>query len=149
LEETVHTSVEELLHNYGTPILRYAYSFMKNQSDAEDIVQETFLQYIRKAPDFENEQHEKLWLFKVAGNLCRNQLSYNNRHSSDELKEELIAEDREDLSFVWEAVEKLPENERSAIHLFYQEQMTTAEIAEVLGAREGTVRSGLREEGRS
>jgi RNA polymerase sigma-70 factor (ECF subfamily) len=40
-------------------------------------------------------------------------------------------------------VNELPENYRAVIHLFYQEQMTTAEIAEVLGANEGTVRSWL------
>lgn len=100
LEETVKTPVEKLLHDYGTSILRYAYSFLKNESDAEDIVQETFLQYLRKAPDFENEQHEKAWLFRVAGNLCRNQLSYSSRHATDELNEQLVAEERQDLSFV-------------------------------------------------
>jgi RNA polymerase sigma-70 factor (ECF subfamily) len=116
---------------------------LRNESDAENIVQDTFLQYIRKAPDFENEKHEKAWLFRVAGNLCRNELSYSKRHQSDELNEQLVAEERQDLGFVWEAVEELPENYRSAIHLFYQEEMTTAEIAEVLEVSEGTVRSWL------
>ena len=139
----MRTPVETLLHDYGSSIYRYAYSFLRNEDDAENIVQDTFLQYIRKAPDFENEQHEKAWLFKVAGNFCRNQLSYYKRHETDELNEQLVAEHREDLSFVWEAVEQLPENYRSVIHLFYQDAMTTAEIAEILGANEGTVRSWL------
>ena len=54
-----------------------------------------------------------------------------------------MAEDREDLSFVWEAVKELPEKYREVIHLFYEEGLSTAEIAQILGRKEATVRSDL------
>ena len=56
---------------------------------------------------------------------------------------ELISEERENLSFVWEAVKKLPVNEREAVHLFYIEKCKISEIAKLLGRKEGTVSSDL------
>ncbi|MGN1250240.1 MAG: RNA polymerase sigma factor [Candidatus Spyradocola sp.] len=63
---------------------------------------------------------------------------------TDELNEELAAEQREDLSFVWQAVKLLPQNYREVIHLYHHEGLSTAQIAQVLGRNESTVRSDLR-----
>ena len=57
--------------------------------------------------------------------------------------EELAAEQRQDLAFVWEAVSKLPERYRQAMHLFYHEGYASREIAHILGRNEATVRSDL------
>ena len=65
-------------------------------------------------------------------------------YSIYELNEELVAEEREDLRFVWEAVKGLPDTQREVIHLFYQEGYKTAEIAEILGRKEATIRSDLK-----
>ncbi len=110
-----------LLDKYGNNILRVAYSYLHNMSDAEDILQDTLIQYIRKAPEFENENHEKAWLLTVAGNLSKNKIEYLNIRKADELSEELVAENKEDLAFVWDAVKQLPEKYREVVHLFYQE----------------------------
>lgn len=80
----------------------------------------------------------------MAANLSKNRMDYNKIRIADELKEELIAEEQEDLSFVWEAVKALPEKQREAVHLFYYEGYATAEIGKMLGRREATVRSDLR-----
>ena len=61
-----------------------------------------------------------------------------------ELNEELAAQNREDLSFVWDAVKQLPVPYREVIHLFYQEGYPTVQIAEILKRKESTVRSDLR-----
>lgn len=136
-------SAERALDSHGNAILRLAYSYLHNMSDAEDILQETLIRYIEKAPRFESAEHEKAWLLRVAANLSKNRLKYNRVRDSDELNEELIAEDREDLSFVWEAVKALPANCREAIHLFYYEGCSTALIAKLTGRKESTVRSDL------
>lgn len=60
------------------------------------------------------------------------------------MNEELAAEEKPDLSFVWEAVKELPESQREAIHLFYEEGYQTAEIADILRRKEATVRSDLK-----
>ena len=56
----------------------------------------------------------------------------------------MAAEEREDLSFVWDAVKMLPVTYREVIHLYYEEGYATAEIAKLLGRKEATVRSDLR-----
>lgn len=81
---------------------------------------------------------------RVAGNLSKNRLDYNARRSTDELKEELAAQGREDLSFVWEAVKQLPQEQRACIHLFYYEGYPTRDVARMLGRKESTIRSDLR-----
>ena len=99
---------------------------------------------LRTAPVLESPRHEKALLLRVAANLSKNRLNYNRLRETDELSDTLAAEQREDLSFVWEAVKSLPEHARAAIHLFYHEGCSTAEIASILDRKESTVRSDLR-----
>ena len=134
---------EHLLDAWGDHVLRCAYSYLHNRSDAEEILQETLIRYLRTAPALTTPEHEKAWLLRVCANLSKNRLRYNELRRTDELKDELLAENREDLSFVWEAVGQLPERSREVIHLFYYEGCTTGEIAEILGRKEATVRSDL------
>ena len=141
--EQINRKAELLLQSYGNGILRLAYSYLHNISDAEEILQDTLIQYLKSEPVFENEAHEKAWLFRVAGNLSKNRISYNKVRSADELNEALVAEQREDLSFVWEAVKALPVKYREVIHLFYYEGLSTGQIAAVLKQNESTVRSRL------
>lgn len=70
------------------------------------------LRYLQTAPTFENNHHKKAWLLHVAANLCKNKLSYNKIRNTDELEEDLIANEREDLTFVWDAIKKLPNKYR-------------------------------------
>lgn len=84
------------------------------------------------------------WLLRVTANLSKNRIDYNKVREADELAEELVAEEREDLSFVWEAVKGLTEAQREVIHLFYQEGYPTAEIGKILDMKEATVRSHLK-----
>ena len=139
----VDSTAERMLNDYGNSILRLAYSYLHNIEDAEEVVQDTLLQYIKEPPVFTDHVHEKAWCLRVAGNLAKNRIKYNKVRDADELNDELMAEDREDLSFVWEAVKSLPEKYREEIHLFYHEGYSTAEIAEILGRNESTVRSHL------
>jgi RNA polymerase sigma-70 factor (ECF subfamily) len=134
----------QLIDLYGDKVLRLAYSYLHNMSDAEDILQDTLIQYIKAAPTFESSEHEKAWVLRVAANISKNKIKYNKYRETDELMEELVSEDREDLSFVWEAVKELPDKYREVIHLFYEEGLSTAQIAKVLARRESTVRSDLK-----
>lgn len=135
---------EMILTRFGDSILRYAYTYLHNMSDAEEVLQDTLVQFLKTAPEFESENHEKAWLLRVAANLSKNRIRYNKLRETDELNDELVAEEREDLSFVWEAVKSLPVKYREVIHLFYHEGYQTAQFAKVLGRNESTVRSDLR-----
>ncbi len=140
----VSLRASEILDKYGNSVLRVAYTYLHNMSDAEDILQDTLIQFLKSAPSFENEGHEKAWLLTVASNLSKNKLTYLKIRQTDELSEELVSEEKEDLKYVWEAVKKLPVKNREVIHLFYQEGYSTKEIADILKRREATVRSDLK-----
>lgn len=142
--EKVNQRATALLDQYGEHILRLAYSYLHNQSDAEDILQDTLIQYLRTSPTLESPAHEKAWLLRVAGNLSKNLLRAQGYRQADQLEETLVAQEREDLSYVWEAVKALPVPYREAIHLFYYEGYSTAQIAQILDQKESTVRSRLK-----
>ena len=148
--EEIEAVAEEVLSTLGDSILRLAFSYLHNREDAEDILQETMIKLVTQMPAFENEKHRKAWLMTVAANLSKNRIEYNRVRDTAELNEELAGaeeEDRnvsDDLSEIWKAVEQLPVNQREAIHLFYQEGYKTAEIAEITGRAEATVRSDLK-----
>ena len=144
VQGNVALQAERILKEQGNVILRCAYSYLHNMSDAEEILQDTLLQYMKTEPAFQNSQHEKAWLLTVAANLSKNRIKYHRLRETDELKEELASEQREDLSFVWEVVKNLPQTQREVIHLFYQEGFSTKEIAEILQRKEATVRTDLR-----
>ena len=146
--ERIERETVEIMDQLGNAILRLAYSYLHNMEDAEDILQETLIKFVTTKPVFENEKHRKAWLLTVAANLAKNRIEYNRVRSSEELNEEIAGaapeEEEDDLSYVWEAVKKLPDNQREVIHLFYQEGYKTAEIANILGRKEATIRSDLK-----
>ncbi len=141
--EQINAQAERLLEQHGNSVLRLAYSYLHNMDDAEEILQESLIRFLKTAPRLENERHERAWLLQVAGNLSKNRIAYNRLRAADQLEESLAADQREDLSFVWEAVKALPTADREVIHLFYYEGFSTAEIARILGQKETTVRSRL------
>ena len=142
-QDDVSARAAQILDAHGNAILRYAYSYLHNMADAEEVLQDTLVQFLKTAPRFESEAHEKAWLLRVAGNLSKNRLAYNAVRAADELNDELVAENRDDLSFVWQAVRDLPEKYRAPVHLFYHEGYSTRQIAKILQRGEATVRSDL------
>lgn len=139
----INQQAEVLLNEYGNAILRLAYSYLHQMSDAEDVLQDTIIQYLKTNPSFKNPNHEKAWLMRVAINLSKNKIVYNRKRETVEIDEDLFVEEETDLKFVWDAVKSLPSKYSEVIHLFYQEGYSTAEIAEILSKNEATVRSLL------
>ncbi len=142
--EDANLRLKRYVEDYSTSILRMAYTYLHNIQDSEEVVQDTLVKLIEKAPVFENKNHEKAYILKVASNLSKNRITYNKLRDTDELKEEFTKTGVEDLSFVWDAVRSLPEKYRAVIHLFYHENYSTAEIADILEKKESTVRSYLK-----
>ncbi len=141
--KAINERAGQVIDIYGDKVLRLAYSYVHNMSDAEDILQDTLIQYMKAAPAFESDEHEKAWILRVAANISKNKIKYNKYRETDELMEELVAGEEEDLSFVWDAVKELPEKYREVIHLFYEERLSTSEISKILDRKEATVRSDL------
>ena len=136
--------LRSILDKHGNRILRLAYSYVHNMEDSEEILQDVLIKLLNSAPVFESSEHEKAWILRVTANLSKNRIEYNKLRDTDELNEELVAEKKEDLSFIWEAVRSLPENYREVIHLFYEEGYSTDEIADLLGESGANIRTRLK-----
>lgn len=138
-EEAAH-----LVERYGTMVYRLAYARTGSREDAEDITQETFLRLVRAAPDFREEEHCKAWLLRVAAN-CAGDLHrspWRRRVVPLEEAGEMSAPELES-GDMGEVLLALPEDYRVVVHLYYYEEMSTEEIAHVLGKRKGSIRTRL------
>lgn len=131
-----------VLDDYGDTILRLAYSYLKNRADAEDVLQDTLIQYMTRAPKFESREHEKAWLLRVCINRCKNLLLTPWRQRREELNGDEPCFQSEDTG-VLEAVAALPVKYREVIHLFYMEGYSTRELSILLGRSEESVRKQL------
>ncbi|MDR3596230.1 sigma-70 family RNA polymerase sigma factor [Clostridium sp.] len=134
--------ISQDLDCYGNMLLRLAYSYMKNIYDAEDVVQEVFVQLLKNIEIFEGNDHKKHWLICVARNICKNKLksAWFKRHV--ELTEMPYYDEYKD-SNVLNKVMQLPLKYREIIYLYYYEDYTTVEIASIIDKKETTVRSLL------
>lgn len=137
--------VQELIERYQNNLYAVAFSVCKNAEDAEDVVQDTFIQYHSGKKEFENEQHIRAWLIRVAINKAKNvnhTFWRQNKLSLEDYMETLTFETPE-AENLFETVMKLPKKHRIVIHLFYYEDYTIREIADILKISEGNVKVRL------
>lgn len=141
----VNNDLDSLFVTYGDMIYRLALVRTRSAADAEDVVQEVFLRCLKNNPRFESAEHQKAWLLKVTVNCSKTLLgSAFRRHAvSEDAAGELTSENRESDPDVYDAVLKLPEKYRTAIHLFYYEDYSVKEIALLMRTTESTVKSWL------
>ena len=138
-------ALNELVDKYKNNLYAVAFNILKNPDDAEDAVQDTFVQYFSNRKEFETEEHVKAWLIRVAINKAKNinnSFWRRNKVTLDETMETLAYETEESKDLV-ETVMKLPEKYRIAIHLFYFEDYTGKEISEILKTSESNVKVRL------
>ena len=138
-------SVQELFEKYQNNLYIIAFQICKNTEDAKDVVQDTFLQYYSLKKEFDNEQHIRAWLIRVAINKAKNincAFWRRNKMSIEDYIETLVFETPESEE-LFETVMNLPEKYRIVIHLFYYEDYTIHEIAEILKLSESNVKVRL------
>lgn len=143
-------SFDGVMRKYADMVYRLAYSRTGNPTDAEDVVQDVFLRYIRADKIYNDEEHRKAWLIKITVNCSKSLITtaWNRRRSAQEQDENRGENDKrfseiETKSEVYRAVLELPVKYRTVIHLFYYEDMTVAQIAKATGAGESAVKSQL------
>ena len=137
--------VQELVEVYKDNIYAAAFSICKNAADAEDVVQDTFLQYYLSKKQFDDEKHVRYWILRVAINKAKNiQLSFRRKNETtlEEYIETLTFETPESRDLFAEVM-KLPEKYRVVIHLFYYEDYSVKEIAKILRTTESSVKVRL------
>ncbi len=133
-----------------------AFSLLKNEADAEDVVQDTFVTLIESYDTIEDKTKVTAWLKKIAANKCLNRLARTKTDAvEDEFFEDVeavpedflpdtIVESADMRRIIMDIISKsLSEEIRRTLILFYFDEMSTKEIAEALGVPEGTVRRRL------
>ena len=135
-------SVDEILETYGKMVYRLAYARTKSRYDADDVMQEVFLRYIRCGQTFADEGHRRAWLIRATINCSKTLLSSAWFRRTSPLEDTLTTE-LEEKSEVYYAVMALPVKYRTVIHLYYYEDLPIAEISALLKTKETTVKSQL------
>jgi len=134
-----------IVNQYADIVYRVALSYSKSSHDAEDVVQSTFMKLLIKEVSFQDEDHIRKWLIRVAVNACKDLHMSFWRRNVDSIEEmqsepEFTTEER---SSLYDTVMELPVKYRIVIHLFYYEGYSAKEIAGLLHIREATVRTRL------
>jgi RNA polymerase sigma-70 factor (ECF subfamily) len=144
----------ELVDRYKQPVMNLVYRMLHDLTEAEDIAQNVFVQVHRSAHRYEVSAKFSTWLFTIARNLCLNELRRRSRHPAESMdaphsdgEDQPVPqfEDTRQTSApdsllqgelerkIEEAIAALPENQRIALLLCRQDDLSYEQIAEVLG----------------
>jgi len=139
----MNKSIETIMNEYGNMLFRISFTMLGNSFDAEDAVQETFIRYMNKSPEFQSSEHEKAWLIRVVTNKCRDILRFRFKNNSlvmETLKEcEIEEKDERIIS----ALFSLPEKFKTVLYLYYVEEYTVNEIASIIEKTPSAVKMRL------
>lgn len=136
---------EQIVRTYADMIYRIACRYVKNPTDADDVFSEVFLSYFKKERVFESEEHRKAWLIRVTINCAKDLLG--KRVQWTEYNEELVGEqtaaDKDDYMDLYAAIERLSPEYREVIKLYYLDDLSVKQIAQILDKNENTVKTHL------
>lgn len=130
------------LAQYGDTVYRLAFAYTRNRADADDVFQEVFLRYFRRAPAFETEEHRKAWLLRVTINRAKSCQSRRVLRGPPQAEGAVPFSAQASME-LHEALSKLAPKYRTVIHLFYYEGYTAEEIGALLRRKPATVRTQL------
>ena len=135
--------IETLISQYGDMLFRLCLIMLKNESDAEDAIQETYIKYFQKAPLFDSKEYQKAWLIRVATNKCRDMLRFRVRHPQidDEDISKFIPDSSD--SGILEALTMVPEKFRLVLTLYYIEEYRIEDIANIIERSSSAVKMRL------
>jgi len=144
---TVEQKIEAAVREHAQLVFKICYAVVRNHHDAEDATQEVFLRVWRNAPRLEEIKDLRSWIARIAWNVA---IDRKRRHPEQQMDEHFEVSQRaraEDevisgqmLMLLERAIARLPRKEREALILASVEEMSAAEIAQVLGTSEATVR---------
>jgi RNA polymerase sigma-70 factor (ECF subfamily) len=155
-ERAEEAALTGLVGQYSATLYRVAYSVLRNAADAEDAVQEAFLRVLRHRSQLAEVRDPRVWLIRIAWNVVLDRKRrMKTRPETDDVAElarvlpaaGLSAAERVSAAqyhaHVLACVERLPSKERQVMLLSAFEELTSGEIASVVGITESSVRSRL------
>ena len=133
------------MRTYADMVYRIAYRYVKNSIDTDDVFSEVFLAYFKKERTFESEEHRKAWLIRVTINCAKDFLG--QRAQMQQLHEEILpdptAPDTDTYMDLHKAIEQLRPEYREIIKLYYLDDLSVKEIAQILNKNENTIKTQL------
>ena len=138
--------MDSVIDRYQNMVYGLALTRTGSRTDADDVFQEVFLAYCQCGKTFRDEEHRKAWLLRTTVNQSRRVTASSWRKKTVPLseREDAPVQFREpEENQVWEALQALAKDYRLPIYLFYFQELSTQEIAEILAIRPGTVRMRL------
>ncbi|MCR5630226.1 RNA polymerase sigma factor [Eubacterium sp.] len=140
--------VENTIRKYSSLLFRTSFFMLNNKADADDVVQETFCRYMTTDISFNEEEHKKAWLIKVAQNKCRDLLRFHKVRVHipyEEVEEHLLYSEDVKEKDIEELLElaKLNYKYKSVLLLYYYEGYSVEEIADILDISANAVKKRL------
>lgn len=135
LKDRARSDAESVCHIYADMLYRVCLSYLSNGADAEDAVQDTFLKYLTKSPQFYSSEHEKAWLLRVAINRCKDILkkkSYKTELPLDDALNMPVKEESTEINIL-ELLKKLPDKYRSVVVVHCLEGFSLSETCSIMG----------------
>ncbi len=154
--EASAAAIAALVDQYAGTLYRVAYSVLRNTADAEDAVQETYLRVLRHRETLDEIRDARVWLVRIVWNVVLDRKRRaKTRPETDDIAdlarqlpaaglsahERVTAEQHH--ARVLLAVGKLPEKEQRVLILSAFDELSSVEIAQILGTTESTIRSRL------
>lgn len=139
-----NSDIANALEKYSNMVRRICFLYLKNSDDVDDVFQEVFLALLKNNTKFETSEHEKAWLIRVTINKCKDLLKsfwHRNIDSFDDTQE-IIFETKAENELM-HVILTLPKKYKDVIYLFYYEDYTVPEIANLLHEKENTIYSQL------
>ena len=134
-------SATQAFEKYSDMVYRLAFARVKNKSDADDVLQEVFLRFIKHKDKVENDEHLKALLIRITINCSKTLLTSSWFKRTEPLNENLSVQD--EYSDTLDAVLRLPQKYRTVIHMHYYMGYSVEEIAKILKSKPSTVKSWL------
>jgi len=133
--------IAEIYQRHRDMVYRICFAYMKNCTDTEDAVQDTFCNLIKAKNPPIGPEHEKAWLIRAASNVCKNALRHwwRKRENLEE-HQNLQAHDIFEIDETFQVVMKLPNKYKTVVYMYYYEGYDSAEIAHVLQKPQSTIR---------
>lgn len=135
--------MERLIIEYGDAVLRMCFLYLKDYHLAEDAAQETFIKAMKHYDSFNRKSSEKTWLTRIAINCCKNIMRMNwFRLGRGQLEENIQAVATDPIEKVLErdgitrAIQSMEVQDRELIILYYYQELSMKEIAQVIGKSE-------------
>lgn len=136
---------EDIAKRYRDRLFAIAFQYTKSAADADDMAQIALIKCYHAEKPFENEQHIRNWLIRVTVNECKRYLVSPWRRYTAPIEDyaETLGFETPEQSSLFLAVMALPQKYRVPIHLYFYEDYSVREVAQILGLRESAVQTRL------